>query len=542
MARLVECWLFCLANDAVGSHCQSVAEVSINSIDELRQWLQGKPAVWSRLLAIRSTLRVFPFALATDDIRGKKSAAAVNIAVFQGMSLTYGAAVFWIQQTAEDDFDVVISKMFSSAAIAYTNAFSGDVSTGGLGPKAAEGMAAGALGYFASFESDQYVMCGTAADGHDGAGVALRNIWSQISQDCAVLDLGAHPLELLEKPIWAEIPDWFRWRWLRIGDWIARNADGEVIKQWYEARLLGYVRTFPGFSGKADRKFTERLFAQDDEWWKREPETVYAEIGGWVEELRSSPRPDDAALTQNPLVLTFSIDEDGRSILDPEVAPNGLQDDADARDNHAEILRLIDKALSSTRDAPTQQVAIAEPTEFLREAMGKTVSDLRPRIFVLRARELMRQVADLEDASSLGVPLSDEQRKAFLPLVDALTMLKDFDPKLAQLWSGKIGGDNPPLAPEQLQAIVDALRDSGQTEAATQEILGTAVDQVASNADEMIPQGAQQAKCCAMFFARWARRPKGLMAWSNQGTAGSKWRSAAPGYGTGSKTRCRMAT
>ncbi|UAB77438.1 hypothetical protein INR77_11590 [Erythrobacter sp. SCSIO 43205] len=313
-------------------------------------------------------------------------------------------------------------------------------------------------------------------------------LFEAIEADCRFLE--EHPTfaDLSRARLWLNPPAPACWRkeWDNARKWLSLPGyNFQIWREWYYGRIEGLPHAFADFDNEADGKFYRWIVEQDDNWWSREPAVVNAEITEFVDALRITA-PTDEELRQNPRAFTFSLDEEGRSELDEETLPNGLQGDPDERDNHSEILRLIEIALLATA-AQTNAKDMEEPTRLLKEAVGEDVEALRPRLFILRAREIIRQVDERESGDSLNPQLSEKQRDAYLPLVEALKMIAEFSPKLAELWHGKLGQTGTPLTREMLDLIAEALRTTGQTTALAQSVIEASNALVAPDAPEDDP-------------------------------------------------------
>ncbi|WP_205007890.1 hypothetical protein, partial [Sphingosinithalassobacter portus] len=67
--------------------------VAIRNHEKLRDWLDNKPVDWARAMALRSALRVLPFAVRSDR-------PALHIAVFRATAISWSARKFPDQDIA----------------------------------------------------------------------------------------------------------------------------------------------------------------------------------------------------------------------------------------------------------------------------------------------------------------------------------------------------------------------------------------------------------------------------------------------------------
>ncbi|MFM7379376.1 MAG: hypothetical protein ACKO1O_14820, partial [Erythrobacter sp.] len=342
------------------------------------------------------------------------------------------------------------------------------------------------------------------------ANAAARTaVWAVLSGDCNRLQDGTAPAALLAQPLWIDRPDWFQDAWGRAAQWLSRPEHGFAIwREWYFGRLEGLPHAFDRFDAAADEASYRWIIDQNDDWWEREPVAmVNADIADKVEDLRRPAPPSDDELAQNPAVINFALDAEGRTVLAPEPLPNGLQDDPDARDTHAEIIRLIDLARQASAHGTTQATDILDTLNPFAESVGLTVEGMRPRLFVLRSKELIRQYENRQREDPIGLPFSVQQINAFAPLIEAIKQCAEEDPKLRALWQGPDGGV-PALENKQITALVDALRVVGQTTPEAQEPLTTAAGQVRPDASAADPARRTASEMLRNVFRRIGKRIK----------------------------------
>lgn len=460
--------------------------VEITSHEGMRAWLEGKPREWSQVIALRCALRVVPVALDPNHRRGGSPDPQLTAAIFRAMAVSSAAAKIPADDTGRRAARAAYADANASRAARAAPAYVAANAAAFAAYAAANAAyaAANAAAYAADAAANAAANAARAA--YADAAPAYSAIWKAIESDCEALEAGTDPVSFLQLHIWPSAPDWWSDAWDAGRKWLsASGEDFEIWREWYHGRVEGLPHAFAGFDDAADQQFYRWIVEQDDDWWKRELGEVNAEIKAFVDRLRKTP-PSDAELQQNPRAFTFSLDQKGYSVPDDDLLPNGLQGDADERDNHSEIIRLIDAALVATA-GDTNAKEIAEPTELLRDSVGESIEELRPRWFVLRARDLIRWVEESKSDDSRIASLSPAQNNAFTPLVTALKMIAEFSPKLAELWHGKLGQTGTPLTREMLDSVAEALRASGQTTALAQSIIEASNQQVAPDAPDDDP-------------------------------------------------------
>jgi len=449
--------------------------VKITSRDELKAWLEDKPREWAQVIALRSALRVLPLSCDPHNWTNKKFNARFTSTVFRAMAVSSVASRFPAD-------DIVRSAGAASTAVFFAvEADSGASNTASIAASAADAAVINAANHTAAAASAPFFAASAAAHAEAAPAAAAAVVWVQVSNDCVRLNDGVTPLALAGEPIWRERPDWFQAAWGRAAQWLSRPEHGFWIwREWYYGRLEGLRHAFDRFDDAADEAFGRWIVEQDDEWWKREPREVNADIKAKVEELRRPEPPSDGDLLQEQSVVNYVVDDDGTTQIAPEPLPNGVQDDQDTQDNYGEIKRLIQDALDECDPGRTQDKSMEPATLVLQASLGSQLSDLSPRLFALRAKEIIRRF-EARQAGEAMIPLSQGQVDAFSPLIDALKTLAEFDPKLARLWAGN-KDTKASLSREQLEMLVVALAEVKQMSPEAQETAETYLAQVDGDA------------------------------------------------------------
>ncbi|MEM6585092.1 MAG: hypothetical protein AAF692_05005 [Pseudomonadota bacterium] len=329
----------------------------------------------------------------------------------------------------------------------------------------------------------------SAADAPPGAynGRSDETFSQAVQEDGRALESGTEVSIVFQMPLWHRAPDWWKNPWNAASRWLSASPDDfDIWREWYHGRVQGLPRAFKDFDEAADEAFYRWIIEQEEEWWSRKPREVNADIKAKVEELRRLPPPSDIELQQEPNVVNYVVDDEGTVQLAPEPLPNGVQDDQDNQDNYGEIKRLIEEALDECDPTKTQDKSMAPATSILQESLGSKLSQLSPRLFVLRAKEVIRRFEARQSGEAM-IPLSQGQVDAFAPLIDALRTLAEFDPKLSQIWSGSSDG-KAALTKDQLETIVLALAHVKQMSPEAQQTAETYLAQVDSEAGPDDPE------------------------------------------------------
>lgn len=146
----------------------------------------------------------------------------------------------------------------------------------------------------------------SAADAHD----ALENVYARLtrasyfaSKTERVADLhfieGGRDICLL--PLWSQGLSPFADRWTKLSTYLrSPDVDMSFWADWYEDRLAG--RNTASLPDDLAEELDPKIARQDDEWWKRGPKEVNADIEGWVAELKRK-----ASLRQNESDWDFFV-------------------------------------------------------------------------------------------------------------------------------------------------------------------------------------------------------------------------------------------
>ena len=225
------------------------------------------------------------------------------------------------------------------------------------------------------------------------------------------------------------------------------------------------------------------------------------------------PPPTSRLPTRNSSksnVVNFTIDEDGQVALAPEPLPNGLQSDQDSRDNHAELRRLLQNGLDASQPGLTQATDVANSAEPCLDALGLSVEEVKPRLLVLRGRELVRQIESRLNEFSMLPPLSQAQQDAFLPWKDAFEMFVALDPRLSSLWNARFDAADETLTTGQVRLIADAIRELGVARDEAVEIVESSVAGVEPGADEADPARRTASEIAKNVFRAMGRAYRGV--------------------------------
>lgn len=152
-----------------------------------------------------------------------------------------------------------------------------------------------------------------AAAAFAGATDAIGGMWEEIRRDASALESEGDVLALMEEPLWPTPPNWWQTEHQAFQQFL-RGPDlakygFEIWIEWYAAAATG--KPIFGIRNREIRETLERNIALgstvgkfNEDFWKREPAPINADITRWVE----AGRAQDAVLDK--IFNDFDKDED----------------------------------------------------------------------------------------------------------------------------------------------------------------------------------------------------------------------------------------
>jgi hypothetical protein len=267
--------------------------VRICSRDELEVWLADKDPSWAHVIAVRAALRVLPL-LGMWEPQGEKGRAAfleLAIATFRSALVSHVSARAGIGETP-------VADARTAAAYVAAHAAADVVASRAIAARAASA-------YAAATAIDAIAAAATVANADPRA-----TPWRDIEEDGAWLDgWNADALSpthsLLKQPLWlsdvrsnpryrANIPPWVRAPLDRLANDASLNEAGfGHWIEWYRELIPSRTGSVPtSYFGK---ELDLRIARQSDDWWRRPPAEVNADIAAWMEgEPEPEPEPEQA--------------------------------------------------------------------------------------------------------------------------------------------------------------------------------------------------------------------------------------------------------
>jgi len=482
------------------------------NLDAYGEWLHDKPPEWAQALAIRSALRVLPIALDLSGYRGPRSQELLRAGVLRAVLVSWSAATVYGYSTSRDAaIRALVSAEASADVAAYAPAFA-----------AARAAAAtfssdliGARAAAASAVADAAASAARNANGRDSFAV----IWEILRSDASFLeqsseDAGTAARSLLGSPLWAEektpaslVKSWGR---------PALDADNMSFwRDWYQRRLAGRVAGFALPVGQ-DRLIGERILSQPDEWWERGLFEFTRDLAGWIEEAAISAGVATVAATQDldsvmpvpqsPAAPQFGTNASGQLSIDFSKGANELRIDRDARDRHAEALRLA-QHLAVLCTGSNSLGHLKGVVDGYIEAIGGKVEDMRPSLLVQRGERLRRFISIYEtlEPHSLYQQVDEFEFEALQALRDAHNSVVGLDGFLDGLDRARLGPDQRSqlVAPAELQSAVGQLARRAVIDADAQSFIADAIE-LAPIAPDLESRQSRQVDGIAQNLMRYA--------------------------------------
>lgn len=263
----------------------------INSKETLEAYLNGKPIEWSRQIAVRSALRVFPFVLQQTQRSQVNDQISLQliVSVWRCISISMLGTIL-------PNADLRIAANATNAANAAAEIFNTDFAASTSAARAAASYAADTAyaptATVAAFNAAKTADCAARAGDGAKAPTIAAEMWKCVRNDLYLLSEGAEPLfEVLYKYIGSgetddtTIPVRY-WHSENARDFVGsdsvRGTRWEIISDWYFALLGSRFSTTPWGEIGSDIDF--EIASKLKDFWDRDPDEVIvdvAEIVGW---------------------------------------------------------------------------------------------------------------------------------------------------------------------------------------------------------------------------------------------------------------------
>lgn len=324
--------------------------VEIQDTFQLEEFLEGKPAEWVSLLAVRAALRTLP------NWRTPDQRSDLTLQLFRAMFVCK-AILQWpsldMRRRAYDAADEVYN-----ATVTAQRAFALSGAVAVYSSARAIDAVARSSGYSKDRDRSHYA----AIDA-----IEYTNDWKSIGRDAFALERGSgDPNNLRNRlcaPLWEDAVDRDDekfWEEMKADLLTRRDESWTIWIEWYERILAGQRTAFSGVTPEADKEFCVRLATEPDEFWGRDVSVVNAEI---AERLNTLRPPDVPVQAPGPLITYERDGRVARQLPSPPDDPKGTLHSA--RQNLIDAVDDFEMAFPSHNHFGLKQTLVR-----LREALG----------------------------------------------------------------------------------------------------------------------------------------------------------------------------
>lgn len=228
-----------------------------------------------------------------------------------------------------------------------------------------------------------------AADASTSAASGI-SIWAAAEADCRQFDDGGSVVGVMRMPIWHGIaPDWARAAWrATITNQDLQNAGFAPWFKWYEG--------IAGLDGGPTRdifgpELSLKIALQPDDWWKRGPNEVNADIARWLaekEEKEAKLAAEIAEIGENPpqqRPAAYRFAWRGGKLA--PLPPDAAQDAADAAVMLDELRRKAEE-FAERLTGRNYEPRIARSVELLLAALPEDLGKVNPGLLRSRGRSI----------------------------------------------------------------------------------------------------------------------------------------------------------
>lgn len=451
----------------------------IDSREALKSWLVGKSRHVPQAISTRAVLRIMPL-LKNEKPSNFKSDLLISIL---RVIFTYSASTF-----LSIDFNFDMNRVGANNVAHLADIVNS--------PDVADvAYAAADVGYAAPIDAiDAAIAAHTYTDEMNEI-----SIWRSIEADCRQFEAGATAIQVMRTSLWhGPAPEKI------VGAWRDLTKDKYLVKAGFNSWFQWYEK-LTGINGGevADHfgsKLSIKIAMQPDDWWKRGPEAVNADIARWLAEKEGEAPEEEPELAveiaeigvnppqQRPAAYRFAWRGGKLAPLPPDAA----QDAADAAVMLDELRRKTTE-FAERLTGRNYEPRIARSVELLLAALPEDLGKVNPGLLRSRGRSIENDAVFF--AASDELP--DDVKSHLSDLAGSLRDLLFFFPIIRQM-------EVAARALDLIGADVDqVLRDL----AATRDGAAEAVDVVAVETVQAFDAMAQAPEDPATF----ARSDAGLL-------------------------------
>lgn len=264
----------------------------ITSHEELRKWLNGKPADWAQVITARVALRVLPYAFTTGA--SNKWVASHSLKLMRALIISWAARNFPAHDmvaAANAASNSLMDAIKADDYAAFSTLYAIEATANIDYPGAAEKAVGNAI--IAVREAE------TKAGSYEFAADAV--VWANITHDCNWLDGetrgGSRSRRLSATELWpADRPtDWDNAWAFAAGRLAGLNQGYSVWTEWYNRRIHGRREAFkiPGYQYRIENNaiLAKLADANGVDFWNNGAAYVNATLQSWIDKARARLKP-----------------------------------------------------------------------------------------------------------------------------------------------------------------------------------------------------------------------------------------------------------
>lgn len=331
-------------------------------------------------------------------------------------------------------------------------------------------------------------------------------VWREISADITVLSRGGATADFFQQVLWNSMKsdrDWYR---LLRKFFLEAENDWDVWLNWYQDRASGSETA--ELPRELAQELDLKIAMQPDEWWKRDPAEVNADIKTWIAEKKEqaglvrgdNPEPD-VEISQIPAAYGFRVREGKLAGYPQSGAPISA-------DMLAEMLpELIQKAKDyqvEIEGHPNAPARLKKNASALTHTLDAWAEAPKPGVLLMRLRSLEADISAY-DTDEGRAELSLDTIATMLDLKSSVADFLSLDPFIPQMEANalalQIQNSDVVKINETISTIEQIANSSDNVDQSAVEALADGKNAV-ENETEIIETSDNHAKVAAAIEAR----------------------------------------
>lgn len=434
----------------------------IDTREKLMTWLSGKPTYWAQSIGLRAALRSLPL-VAPVGLQEREIVLRLSLAAFRACFISWAASRL---PTLDLGHSLASASHEAKSLADYVAGAAVSSSDPAAYHRAGEVVYAAAASAAAAIAEDvghsKFDAYSSAADAVARAHVAFpygadgRGIWRAMNADAGRFKAGQ---SLFAEGLWPEgTPAWFSDAW----DNFRNRLEGSGAygwrpwMTWYRLRLEGSESSF-GLPPEADAAVALRLVEQPASFWDRGWTSVNADLAGWLDEALTPYVEDQEPEPQNPISITFIIDDNGRIDLDAQAGRDEINADEEANDRYNNLQTAVDEAIPLCNNNSAN--SLYRNLVRYKESLGASISEIRPSLVIARGEALRQELRfyEREDPASFLSPIPEPVLLSVKEVVSGHNLMVGMDGALERRDLAILGPDvrRVQVNPQELKIVVD---------------------------------------------------------------------------------------